>query len=63
MRVKSYPKGRGRPVSAAFADNEFRLPVSERDEEGILEDKTEWQSTEVNLVLLNQALKIQLGID
>ncbi len=63
MRVKSYPKGRGRPVSAAFADNEFRLPVSERDEEGILEDNTEWQSTEVNLVLLNQALKIQLGID
>ncbi|MCP4990562.1 MAG: hypothetical protein GY928_32335 [Colwellia sp.] len=63
LRVKTYPKGKGRPVSSVFTDNEFKLPISERDEDGSFEDKIEWQSTEANLSLLNRALKIQLGVE
>ncbi|MCP4323145.1 MAG: hypothetical protein GY787_15130 [Alteromonadales bacterium] len=61
--MKTYPKGKGRPVSSVFTDNEFKLPISERDEDGSFEDKIEWQSTEANLSLLNRALKIQLGVE
>ncbi|WP_283708976.1 hypothetical protein [Pseudoalteromonas prydzensis] len=63
LRVKTYPKGKGASVSDAFKDNNFILPVSKRDEDGELEEPDKWLTTEVNLSLLNYALKEELGLE
>ncbi|WP_448565334.1 hypothetical protein [Thalassotalea ganghwensis] len=62
LRLKTYPKGKGVPVSASFTDNEYKLPISERDDDGTFTDAIDWQSAEVNLSLRNRALKQQLGL-
>ncbi|REL27771.1 hypothetical protein DXX93_15200 [Thalassotalea euphylliae] len=63
LRIKTYPHGKGKPVSSAFADNEFVLPISERDEEGKLTEDLGWQTTEVNLSLNDVNLKSALGLN
>ena len=63
LRVKTYPKGKGASVSKAFEENKFILPVSKRDEDGELEEPDKWLTTEVNLSLLNYALKEELGLE
>ncbi|MBB1336030.1 MULTISPECIES: hypothetical protein [Pseudoalteromonas] len=50
-------------MSTAFEENKFILPVSKRDEDGELEEPDKWLTTEVNLSLLNYALKEELGLE
>ena len=48
MRYRSYPKGKGATISAS-SNQELRLPIGDRDEEGELQDLNVWAQDTISL--------------